>query len=319
MSKVVMETIFGSHLYGLNTPNSDTDYKGIFIPDAKDIILGTAPKTIQSSTGDKHSKNTKDDIDRQMFSLNKFINLACEGDTVAIDMLHADESKLISNSDVWQYIRNNRHLFYTKKLTGLFGYVRKQASKYGIKGSRLASLREVVNYIDKIDDSKRVIEYKEHLPVNEFSYWVSTTDRNNVNQVFYEVLGRKFQKTVSVKEMKTSLFKLWEEYGDRARLAEANQGVDWKALSHALRGGYQLINIYKNGDLVYPMEQNPLILAVKTGSMPFQEVQDELEKVVQEVEILAEKSNYPVSVDRKFWENFIEEVYSKHVCEHYKL
>ncbi|QQV91959.1 hypothetical protein vBKpMFBKp34_100 [Klebsiella phage vB_KpM_FBKp34] len=64
MSKIVMETIFGSHLYGLNTPNSDTDYKGIFIPDAKDILLGKAPKTIQSSTGDKHSKNTKDDIDR---------------------------------------------------------------------------------------------------------------------------------------------------------------------------------------------------------------------------------------------------------------
>lgn len=317
MSKIVMETIFGSHLYGLNTPNSDTDYKGIFIPDAKDILLGTAPKTIQSSTGDKHSKNTKDDVDRQMFSLSKFINLACEGDTVAIDMIHADDSKLVVNSDTWQYIRDNRHLFYTKKLTGLFGYVRKQAAKYGIKGSRLAALHEVVECIKTVDDSKKVGDFKEYFPLNEFAYWIFATDKNGVNQIFYEVLGRKFQQTVSVKEMKTSLFKLWEEYGDRARLAMTNQGVDWKALSHALRGGYQLINIYKHGDLVYPMEQNPLILAVKTGTMPFNEVQEELEKVVQEVEILAENSHYPSSVDREFWEAFLEDVYSEHILGAY--
>lgn len=317
MSKIVMETIFGSHLYGLNTANSDTDYKGIFIPDAKDILLGTAPKTIQSSTGDKHSKNTKDDIDRQMFSLSKFISLACEGDTVAIDMIHADDSKLVVNSETWQYIRDNRQRFYTKKLTGLFGYVRKQASKYGIKGSRLAALREVVEYIKTIDDSRKVGDFKEYFPLNEFAYWIFATDKNGVNQIFYEVLGRKFQQTVSVKEMKTSLFKLWEEYGDRARLAEANQGVDWKALSHALRGGYQLINIYKYGDLVYPMEQNPLILSVKTGNMPFNEVQEELEKVVQEVEILAENSHYPSSVDKKFWEDFLEEIYSEHILGAY--
>lgn len=317
MSKIVMETIFGSHLYGLNTANSDTDYKGIFIPDAKDILLGTAPKTIQSSTGDKHSKNTKDDIDRQMFSLSKFISLACEGDTVAIDMIHADDSKLVVNSETWQYIRDNRQRFYTKKLTGLFGYVRKQASKYGIKGSRFAALREVVEYIKTIDDSRKVGDFKEYFPLNEFAYWIFATDKNGVNQIFYEVLGRKFQQTVSVKEMKTSLFKLWEEYGDRARLAEANQGVDWKALSHALRGGYQLINIYKYGDLVYPMEQNPLILSVKTGNMPFNEVQEELEKVVQEVEILAENSHYPSSVDKKFWEDFLEEIYSEHILGAY--
>ena len=317
MSKIIMETIFGSHLYGLNTPNSDTDYKGIFIPDAKDILLGKAPKTIQSSTGDKHSKNTTDDIDRQMFSLSKFISLACEGDTVAIDMIHADDSKLVTNSETWQYIRDNRHRFYTKKLTGLFGYVRKQASKYGIKGSRLAALREVVECIKTIDDSKKVGDFKEYFPLNEFAYWIFATDKNGVNQIFYEVLGRKFQQTVSVKEMKTSLFKLWEEYGDRARLAEANQGVDWKALSHALRGGYQLINIYKHGDLVYPMEQNPLILSVKTGNMPFNEVQEELEKVVQEVEILAENSHYPSSVDKEFWEDFLEEVYSEHILGAY--
>lgn len=75
MYKTLVEMEFGSHLYGLNTDNSDKDYKGIFIPTAKEILLGTAPKVIDTSTGDKSSKNTKDDIDRHLYSLKKFIVL----------------------------------------------------------------------------------------------------------------------------------------------------------------------------------------------------------------------------------------------------
>lgn len=40
--KIIMETVFGSHLYGLNTPTSDKDYKGIFLPHPRDILLGKA-------------------------------------------------------------------------------------------------------------------------------------------------------------------------------------------------------------------------------------------------------------------------------------
>ena len=137
--KMITEMVFGSHLYGLETPTSDKDYKGIFLPHPRDILLGKAPKTIDTSTGDKSSKNTVDDVDRQLYSLTKFISLACDGDTVALDMLHASDDKLIANSEIWQYIRANRWRFYTTELTGLFGYVRKQAAKYGVKGSARSS------------------------------------------------------------------------------------------------------------------------------------------------------------------------------------
>ena len=53
---------FGSHLYGLNTPNSDVDYKGIFMPTLEELLLGTYPKTIVTSTGPEHAKNSADDV-----------------------------------------------------------------------------------------------------------------------------------------------------------------------------------------------------------------------------------------------------------------
>lgn len=331
--KTVMETVFGSHLYGLDTPTSDKDYKGIFIPHPRDILLGTASTSIDTSTGNKSSKNTADDVDRQMYSLTKFINLACVGDTVAIDMLHASDDKLIASSPVWEFIRKNRWRFYTTELTGLFGYVRKQAAKYGVKGSRLAALREVVDVLKDTPNSRivhmpsnlgdathniKVGEVSHTFPVNEFCRFVHDETLKSGCQDFYEVLGRKFQSTITVAEMKKSVFKLWNEYGDRARQAEANQGIDWKALSHALRGGMQLVQIFKHGDIVYPLPGSAFLKRVKAGGVPFAVVQEALETTMGEVEKLAAVSDYPKHVDREFWDRFIEKVYSDEVKEYYK-
>jgi len=38
-AKVVYVTIYGSKLFGTDNANSDTDYKGIFIPSKKDVLL----------------------------------------------------------------------------------------------------------------------------------------------------------------------------------------------------------------------------------------------------------------------------------------
>lgn len=331
--KTIVEMVFGSHLYGLNTPTSDKDYKGIYLPHPREILLGTAKKSIDTSTGDKNSKNDVNDVDRQIYSLQKFISLACDGDTVAIDMLHADDSKLIANSDIWQYLRANRSRFYTTELTGLFGYVRKQAAKYGVKGSRLAALREVVDVLNDTQNEKlvrlpsnlgdathrvKVGEVSHTFPTNEFCRFVTDKTLKSGCQEFYEVLGRKFQSTITVAEMKKSVYKLWDEYGERARQAEANNGIDWKALSHALRGGMQLIQIFKEGDIVYPLPDSAFLKMVKAGGVPFATVQEALESTMCEVEKLAAVSGYPKEVDRDFWNDFIERVYSEHVVRYYK-
>ena len=37
--KLVYLSQYGSHLYGLDTPSSDLDFRGIYIPSINDIIL----------------------------------------------------------------------------------------------------------------------------------------------------------------------------------------------------------------------------------------------------------------------------------------
>ncbi|QHR70712.1 thioredoxin [Escherichia phage dhabil] len=335
--RTVMKGYFGSHLYGTSTPESDVDFKEIFVPHPRDILLGTAMNHTNLNTNNTASKNTKDDVDHELYSLKYFFKLAAEGETVALDMLHTPPEMVVKSDlpDVWKFIQDNRSRFYTTNMKAYLGYVRKQASKYGVKGSRLAALRGVLAIVNQIPEQwvdyqedgstkqrrTKVEDIKHRLPENEFCEWVFHNHEKTGPQTFYTVLGRKYQTTLSLIELKQSLNKLDAEYGERARKAEANEGIDWKALSHAYRAGYQLKEIYQTGDLVYPLKNASIIKAIKAGDMPFKVVQGLLENIVDEVEVLAvqaHKNGIPEKVDMKFWDKFVEEVYLDNHNSYYR-
>lgn len=327
--KTIMKGYFGSHLYGTSTPESDVDFKEIYVPHARDILTGNVKEHMSKNTNNTSSKNTKDDVDHELYSLKYFFKLAADGETVALDMLHTPPSLVVKSDlpDVWKYIQDNRSRFYTTNMKSYLGYVRKQASKYGVKGSRLAVLRQALkrsNEWGQYFDNGAVIRLshmKNILPVGEFASWVETENEKTGKQTFYNLLDRKFQDTLTNKEFNAILVKLEENYGERARKAEANEGIDWKALSHACRGGLQLLEIYKTGDLVYPLQDAPFILDVKLGKHTFKTVQEFLEDIVDQVEHASEqaaKNGMQQKVDMSFWDDFLEQVYLENHNSYYK-
>ncbi|QNI20605.1 putative nucleotidyltransferase [Escherichia phage JN02] len=329
MMKTIMKGYFGSHLYGTSTPESDVDFKEIYVPHARDILTGNVKEHMSKNTNNTSSKNTKDDVDHELYSLKYFFKLAADGETVALDMLHTPQSLVVKSDlpDVWKYIQDNRSRFYTTNMKSYLGYVRKQASKYGVKGSRLAILRQALkrsNEWGQYFDNGAVIRLshmKNVLPVGEFASWVETENEKTGKQTFYNLLDRKFQDTLTNKEFNAILVKLEENYGERARKAEANEGIDWKALSHACRGGLQLLEIYKTGDLVYPLQDAPFILDVKLGKHTFKTVQEFLEDIVDQVEHASEqaaKNGMQQKVDMSFWDDFLEQVYLENHNSYYK-
>ena len=327
--KTIMKGYFGSHLYGTSTPESDVDFKEIYVPHARDILTGNVKEHMSKNTNNTSSKNTKDDVDHELYSLKYFFKLAADGETVALDMLHTPQSLVVKSDlpDVWKYIQDNRSRFYTTNMKSYLGYVRKQASKYGVKGSRLAVLRQALkrsNEWGRYFDNGAVIRLshmKNVLPIGEFASWVETENEKTGKQTFYNLLDRKFQDTLTNKEFNAILVKLEENYGERARKAEANEGIDWKALSHACRGGLQLLEIYKTGDLVYPLQDAPFILDVKLGKHTFKTVQEFLEDIVDQVEHASEqasKNGMQQKVDMSFWDDFLEQVYLENHNSYYK-
>lgn len=328
---VVMRCVFGSHLYGTHTPNSDKDYKGIFIPAADKILLQKAPGSICLSTGQANSKNTADDVDVEWFSLHEFIKLALEGQTVAIDMLHCPNPEF--ETAIWREIREHRHLFYTTNMVAYLGYVRKQAAKYGVKGTRLESLglaideltEALTHYVKEhnIDVCDvRVKDIADKLKVDDFRKHSSRVNKSGQTEKFYHVLEKQFQYTLRVNELIGILQNIYNTYGERAKLARENEGIDWKALSHAVRAGLQLKEIYETCDLKYPLKDRELILDIKLGKLDFMtQVKPMLENIVSEVEELTKNltSTLPKKADPKFWEELIIEYYGNAVrfCGNY--
>lgn len=80
--KIIFKTIAGSRLYGLETETSDWDYKSVFIPSFRDLILEGPLQHNTSGTASKGVKNTAADTDTENMSVAKFILMAAKLRTI---------------------------------------------------------------------------------------------------------------------------------------------------------------------------------------------------------------------------------------------
>lgn len=301
---LVVRMQFGSHLYGTATPTSDTDYKGVYLPSRREVLLGRIPKTWRCNTkAGSDQKNAATDTDEEIYSLHYFIELACQGQTAAIDMLHAPADMLTDASETWADLQGQRERFYTKNLNAFIGYARRQAAKYGIKGSRLASARMVLDYLAGLHPETRLADVWDALPAGEHIHKLPGEKCR-----LYQVCGKLLQDTTRAKHYTPMLRQYVQEYGERARLAELNQGVDWKAVSHAFRAGFQIKAVLTLGGFSYPLPEAAFLVRVKTGQVPYPEAGPALEDLIDECEALSAASSLPANVDRAYWDDWLCEV-----------
>lgn len=307
---MIMRCVFGSHLYGTDTPESDRDYKGIYLPEPYECYTGKIEKSINISTGNNYSKNSKDDIDEEIYSLQYFMTLAKRGEMIVIDMLHVPDHMIIESSNIWKILKGRKkELFYSKNLSGYLGYIRTQTAKYGIKGSRLAAMKEVINCMERFDKKCRMEVIWNLLPINEYCMFVDNPKENRWKH--YECCGKQLTSTQTIENAYAVIKNMYDRYGERAKKAEKNEGIDWKAVSHAFRAGYQLKEIYETGDLVYPLKNAEYIKDIKLGKFNYKQdkIGETLETLYNEIVELSNKSKYPETISEAMLDNFIVSCY----------
>jgi hypothetical protein len=129
----------------------------------------------------------------------------------------------------------------------------------------------------------------------------------------WNVCGRKLQYTATIKHARDVTAKLVAEYGQRALQAEGQQGVDWKALSHAVRVGTQAIELLRTGHVTFPLPNAEHILAIKTGRLAYQAVAAEIEELLVSVERESEVSKLSPEADHVWIEGFIADCYGREI------
>lgn len=334
MSNITVAKIkFGSHLYGTNTPMSDTDYKSVHIPSADDILLQRVPNNIANKREKAEGeKNQPEDVDDTSYSLQYFLELLASGQTVAIDMLFAPNPE--ETSLLWQHIRRNSARLLTKQATVFLGYCRQQANKYGIKGSRVAAARDAAEFFDwayarhgavrKVGEMNGLIDDICHLDAlilknpEHISFFDHVDFKDSrKNEKYLQVCNRKVPFTASVKLAAEIFNKIHDNYGDRAKLAEVNEGIDWKALSHAVRVGEEAIELMATGKITFPLRNREHILAIKQGKLPYAKVSKEIEDLLDTVERSAPVSILRDTADREWIDDLVASVYRSRVQGNY--
>lgn len=301
--RILVKMVFGAHLYGTATARSDRDYKGVFLPSKRDILLGRIPNTYTSSTRGDSAKNTPQDCDTEFYSLHYFIRLACEGQTVALDMLHAPPALVLETSDIWQALVAERQRFYTKNLQSFVRYARRQASIYGVKGARLTAVNAVLDVLRAADPAGKLQDVWPQLPRQEYCAEAGVDPQGFP---LYQVCGKSFQASVSLNYMIPILEKFAREYGHRAQLAAENQNIDWKAIFHALRVALQVKELLTSATITFPLREAAWLTQVKTGSLDYlTEVAPVLEALMDEVEHLIHTSSLPEQADVQYWDDFL--------------
>lgn len=325
----LFELKFGSHLYATNTENSDLDLKSIYIPEAKEIVLNTYKKTISTQRPKAlNERNIKDDVDIEIFSLDRYLKLLSEGQTVALDMLFAPDNMFTwkkIGDPIFQHIRDNKEKLICKDLAAFIGYAKQQAAKYGLKGFRVAALRDTLEFLEKLPTHSKLKEAGSFMhfvyyigglgePLglkNEYISLEYKTSPNNISEEYLKVCDKYYCTKATVKTIKEQIQKRFDQYGARALKAELNEGVDWKALSHAVRVNSQGIELLNTGHITFPRPDRELLIKIKTGQMEYNEVAD---IIVEGLEILKgyqANSSLREKPDLDWMNDFVYDVYSK--------
>ena len=327
----IVEMKFGSHLYGTNTPDSDTDLKGIYIPEGREIVLHTYKDVISTSRAKADcERNTKNDVDCEIFSLDRYLDLLMEGQTVALDMLFAPKDMwtgaLPEGDYVMRTLYENREKLITRNIMAFVGYARQQASKYGIKGSRMDALKRAVEMLEPLPPNDRLHQHADKILalLGDTAKYVSLEKTPLVSQLeipnplgvqelFLEVCGRKIAFSATVKTAMTCYGKILAEYGSRAKKAHLDGGVDWKALSHAVRVNNEAIELLTTHQITFPRPEADFLLGIKQGHFHYDFVANCIEEGLAELTKVHASSTLPDKPDTKWAEDFIYEIYRKRV------
>ena len=314
--KLVVKMQFGSHIYGTNLPTSDLDYKAIYLPEPRDILLQKAKGTVHQNTNPENIKNQPTDVDIEYFTLQKYLELLLQGQTVALDMLFCPDQFIVGGDhlDLWREIQKNKDRFLHSGVLSFIGYCRTQANKYGIKGSRMRAIKDSLDLFSMLKKDTKLYEKVrlenvnyDSLLTNEHINLIIHRGASGKDEPHLEICNRKFGMRTKLQYIVETLQRIYDEYGHRAKLAESNEGIDWKALMHAVRVQCEARELLTTGSITFPRPEKDLLLKIRKGKIDYKEVAKIIEEGLDEVEKLP--SNLPDKPDKQFAEDLIFEIY----------
>lgn len=317
----------GSHLFGTDTPSSDLDIKGLFLPTKSSLYLQNSPRQFSNNSNLSDQKNTKEDTDVTVWSLQFWLELLQKGDQNAISLLFSwTHPGAVLQADP-RFLERLKSLepgrLLSRKLNGMIGFVASQAVRYTDKGKHYRALKLMVDVLEnapleaKIQDTLQ--ELFQRAPLELFEGWENMLyvrekeeHSHRAEGVFWilVVVGKMYDYNAGAKWALESLKPELNKYGKRALLA-SQSGVDFKAFSHSLRVLEEIRVLHRTGTLEYPhpLEFAKYLTSVKLGEFGYEALVASLEERLALTEAAAQNSVLPLEFDVQYAQDFLLEWY----------
>lgn len=169
------------------------------------------------------------------------------------------------------------------------GYTKAQAAKYGLKGDRLAALNLFMNAMKDWNGHKELGDY-----ASEITTLTKAADSKEVEIVFIptpngrdgmmrdmphlSLANKKVGYTCTVDYARQTWQLALDKYGHRAKLAESNDGIDWKATMHAVRIAAEAQDLLETGFITFPRPEAELLVKIRTGRIRYKDVEQLIEE-----------------------------------------
>lgn len=296
MDKIIMATYAGSHLYGLNTPESDVDIRGVCLNPIESLLGLTGFEQYQPGKNEAQQFSVDNfgvaSGDLVIYSLNKFFKLCLDANPNILELLFS--KSLVKSTPTWTYILEHRSIFLSTKIIYTFaGYAYSQ--------------------LQRIEGHKKWLTNPPLKP-NPYDYgminkedggqdWSSSNRKNN-----YENKLKEYQD-----------YQAWFDNRNPYRHdLELKYGYDTKHAAHLFRLLIEAQELLLYGNLTLPLksEHQKFLFNVKNGQLEYETVVKSGKEAKDKLLALESKSVLSKQPDRKTAEKLLIEINRENINAH---
>lgn len=325
----ILECLSGSHAYGMSTPASDIDYRGIFVAPPVSLITPFYPVEQVEGPGD-----------RVLFEVSKYLKLAIDQNPNIIELLWVDEADILYRTEAYDTLRAQREALLCSKVAHTFtGYALSQLNR--IKGHN----KWINNQHDENPpaqaDYLRVIFDVEMGREEEGSLPPAFRQDHSLHKMYDQVHGVYPNPGKALCNPDGSLvlnhprppvepvmlvafnqeayerdFKNWKGYWDWKRnrnekrsALEAQHGYDTKHASHLVRLLRMGKEILAEGEVRVKRPDAEELLAIRNGALTYEEIVEYADSMQAEIRALEKRTSLPKKVNPKFAAGLLMDIY----------
>ncbi len=342
-------TLSGSTLYGTQTPGrvsnqepgqtsdqSGIAIKGIFLPSLQSLALGTAPKSIQTATSGGASRNSDGDVAIELWPVQHWLlKLLATGDTEAMDLFFAPSyaaCTLYRHPALEKIFAGSLQLIDPANGRAHAEYRLKQARQYGIKGSRIAVLTTLRNWLRQHypnpQPDQRLADALEGLAAElesicpdgrfcsieavgtiiiddtrsetEAPTSLPKDDKPGTSKKALQLCGKLHMEGIRISELLLRVEADLQRHGTKVVDAEHQQEQDFAALSEAMRALQQVEELLRTGAISFPLKERAELLAIKEGKIPWPTLETKILNRLESINDLQKKTSFSGVYDAKF-------------------